>query len=235
MRFFSRSPGDELVDKELRAHLEEQTAEYVAAGMPVEVARRRARLEFGGVVQVREAVHDARRGAWFEILLRDLRHAVRSLIASPAFTGAAVLSLGLGIGANTAIFSMVDTFMLKPLPVNDPDALTFLAFSGAESAHLDKRFSGDEFREIQRNRSLLLAMSVLPLVFLVQPLVAVLGLSARAAGALRDEHVLLYLLGMTGEILIVSSIYFFMPAVNIRYQFRQSLSPNIAQPPHRYS
>src|SRR5215471_12288727 len=109
MRFFSGSHGDERVDAELRAHLEEQIAAYVAAGMAVDEARRRARLEFGGLVQVREAIHDAKRGAWFEILLQDLRHAVRSLIASPAFTLAAVLSLGLGVGANTAIFSIVDT------------------------------------------------------------------------------------------------------------------------------
>lgn len=140
---------DARVDAELRAHLEEQVAEYIAAGMPAEEARRRAHLGFGGLVQVREAVQDARRGAWLEILLRDLRHAVRSLTASPAFTLAAVLSLGLGIGANTAIFSIVDSILLKPLPVSDPGALTFLAVPAEDATHFDKRFSGAEFRDIQ--------------------------------------------------------------------------------------
>lgn len=144
------SRGSDRLDAELQAHLEEQIAEYVAAGMTVDEARRRARLEFGGLVQVREAILDASRGAWLEILRRDLRHAVRSLLASRAFTLAAVLSLGLGIGANAAIFAIVDTLMLKPLPVSDPAALTFLAFPAKDSRLFDKRFSGDEFREIRR-------------------------------------------------------------------------------------
>ena len=147
---FRRSRGGDRLDAELRAHLEEQIAAYIAEGMTLDDARRRARLEFGGLVQVREAVQDVSRGAWFEIVGQDIRHAARSLITSPAFALAAILSLGLGIGANTAIFSLVDTLMLKPLPVSDPGTLTFLAFPVADATHADKRFSGDEFREIRR-------------------------------------------------------------------------------------
>lgn len=142
------SGGGDRIDAELQAHLDEQIAEYVAAGMPLDEARRRARLEFGGFVQAREAVRDVSRGAFFEILRRDARHAVRSLIAAPGFTAAAVLSLGLGIGATTAIFTIVDAFMMRPLPVSDPAALTFLAFP-RDATHFDPDFSGAEFRELR--------------------------------------------------------------------------------------
>ena len=148
MRLRSRSRDDERLDAELRAHLDEQIADYILAGLPPEEARRRARLEFGGLVQVRESVQDGRRGAFLEIVWRDCRHAIRSLIAAPGFTLAAVLSLGLGIGANTAVFSIVDAVLLKPLPVRDPASLTFLAFP-TDASHFDPQFSGDEFRLIR--------------------------------------------------------------------------------------
>jgi predicted permease len=144
-----RTHRDEDLDKELRSHVEQQIADYVAAGIPMEEARRRARVEFGGLLQVREAVRDVRRWAFLEILTRDVRHAIRSLIASPAFTLAAVLSLGLGIGANTAIFTIVDALMLRPLAVSQPASLTFLAFP-RDATHFDPNFSADELREIQR-------------------------------------------------------------------------------------
>jgi predicted permease len=143
------SQRDKDLDRELRSHVEEQIADAVAAGVPLDEARRRARLEFGGLLQVREAVRETRRWAFFEILARDVRHAVRSLVAAPAFTLAAVLSLGLGIGANTAIFSIVNALMLRPLAVNDPASLTFLVFP-RDATHFDPNFSDDELREIQR-------------------------------------------------------------------------------------
>ncbi len=144
-----RSRREKDLDKELRSHVEQQIADYVSAGLPVAEARRRARLEFGGLLQVREAVRDTRRWAFLEILARDVRHAVRSLIAAPAFTIAAVLSLGLGVGANTAIFTIVDALMLRPLAVNDPASLTVLAFP-RDATHFDPNFSDDELREVQR-------------------------------------------------------------------------------------
>jgi|KBSMisStaDraftv2_1062788.scaffolds.fasta_scaffold86793_1 predicted permease len=81
-------------------------------------------------------------------LLRGLRQAVRRLFKSPGFTLAAVVTLALGIGANTAIFSMIDSLILRPLPVNDPSALTFLAFP-RDASHFDPHFSGAEFQEIR--------------------------------------------------------------------------------------
>lgn len=144
-----RSRREKELDKELLSHVEQQIADYVSAGLPVAEARRRARLEFGGLLQVREAVRDTRRWAFLEILARDVRHAVRSLIAAPAFTIAAVLSLGLGVGANTAVFTIVDALMLRPLAVNDPASLTVLAFP-RDATHFDLNFSDDELREVQR-------------------------------------------------------------------------------------
>ena len=81
-------------------------------------------------------------------LLRGLRQAVRRLFKSPGFTLAAVVTLALGIGANTAIFSMVDSLILRPLPVSNPRDLTFLAFP-RDASHFDPQFSGAEFREIR--------------------------------------------------------------------------------------
>lgn len=98
--------------------------EKVAQGMSRDDARRAARLEIGRVEHVKEHVRDVRVGAWLDALRQDVRFAVRTLIRRPGFATVAVLTLGVGMGATTAIFSLVDSVLLKPLPFHDPDRLT---------------------------------------------------------------------------------------------------------------
>jgi predicted permease len=120
---FRRKRAETRLDAEIRFHLEEQMRDYVAAGMQPEEARRRVRLAFGGAEQIKEECRDARGVRPLEDLFHDLRYAARTLRRSPAFAAVAILSLALGIGANTAIFSLIDAVMLRRLPVSEPARL----------------------------------------------------------------------------------------------------------------
>ena len=111
---------DDDLDKELRFHIASRIDDLVAGGLTPEEARRRTRLEFGGVTQIKEAVRDQRAWSHVEGLLQDVRLAFRTLRATPVVTLVAVLSLALGIGANTAIFGLSDHVMLRLLPVRNP-------------------------------------------------------------------------------------------------------------------
>jgi predicted permease len=123
--FSHRAIETEMGD-ELRFHIERQAEKYIARGMTPEEAARRARLEFGGEQQIREECRDARGTRWIDDLFRDVRYALRGFRQSPVFAAVAVLSLALGIGANTAIFSVLDALLLKPLPVREPASLVAL-------------------------------------------------------------------------------------------------------------
>lgn len=118
--------ADQELDDELRDHLKRAAEEYVERGMTQEEARRRARLDLGGIEQTKEECRDARRVNWIQDFAQDLNFGLRMLRKSPGFTTVAVLTLALGIGANTAIFTMTNGLMLRTLPVRDPGRLVEL-------------------------------------------------------------------------------------------------------------
>jgi putative ABC transport system permease protein len=124
-RVFQKSQAEQSLDKELQFHLDLQIADYIAAGMAPEEASRRARLEFGTLDRVKEEVRDTRWETHLENVFRDFRYAARSLRKDRRFAIVAVLALALGIGATTAIFSVVNSTLVRPLPYRDPSRLVW--------------------------------------------------------------------------------------------------------------
>jgi putative ABC transport system permease protein len=129
---FRRNRLEYEMREELQFHVEMQSLEYQRRGMPREDADRAARRDLGGIEQVKERCREARGFLWLQDLGRDLQYGCRMLARSPGFTLAAILTLGLGIGANTAVFSVINSVVLEPLPFKDPDRLVMMWESNPE-------------------------------------------------------------------------------------------------------
>jgi putative ABC transport system permease protein len=148
-RLFRKSKQEAQLDSELRFHVEQQIADNIATGMPPAEARRRALAQFGGLETMKEETRDARGTHFLDTLLQDIRFAFRILRKTPVITAIALLSLALGIGANTAIFSLIDALMLRMLPVQNPEQLVQIKFRNPLSAELNSSFTNPLWEQVR--------------------------------------------------------------------------------------
>src|SRR6266699_1104753 len=151
---FRRAQEDRELDDELREHLERKTEEYVAQGMRQEEAYRRARLDLGGTEQTKEKCRDARRVNWIQDFVQDLRFSLRMLRKSPGFIGVAIFTLALVIGAPTAIFSVVDSLLLRPLPHRNSHRVVRIWNTFSPRGMTELTASEPEFLEYRQSQTL---------------------------------------------------------------------------------
>src|SRR6185312_12809691 len=190
--------------RELRSHLDLEAADFQESGLSSEEARYAARRAFGNAGLVREDVRRAWGGIWLEDFIKDIGYMLRALRASPGFTATVVLSLAVGIGANTAIFTLMNAVLLRPLPVRDPGSLLVLgpgrgsgSGSGIPGDGLFSLYSYDLYRHLQ-------SQHILSELCAVQS-TGETGVSVRRAGAALPE---------LGQARLVSGNYFDVLGVN---------------------
>src|ERR1051326_2941344 len=143
------------LDRELQYHIDRRVADLIHSGVPEREARRRVALELGGATQIREEVRDIWLTRWLRDFVYDLRFSARSFLRSPSFTATAVLSLALGIGATTAIYSLVHQLILQALPVDHPERLVLIdwkGYQGAETLGSDNLMSYPICRDLQQQK-----------------------------------------------------------------------------------
>ncbi|HEX6976175.1 MAG TPA: permease prefix domain 1-containing protein, partial [Vicinamibacterales bacterium] len=136
-----RNRLEEDLDKELRFHVDMLTEQHVRAGLPPDEARRRALSTFGSVARVKDEVRDTWLSRLVETFVQDVRYGVRSLRRNPGFAVAIIATMALGIGANTAIFSVVNAVLLRPLPYRGGDKLVVLRHGVGDTVANDLAFS----------------------------------------------------------------------------------------------
>ena len=145
---------DDDLDEELRGYVDEIASRKIAEGIDPARARRQAVMDVGGLDGVKERVRDVRIGRLVEETLRDVGYAWRMLRRSPGFTGAAILTLALGVGANTAIFSVVHALLIAPLPYTDPSRLVFVWADQASEGYPRAPLSGPELIDLDTRSTL---------------------------------------------------------------------------------
>jgi predicted permease len=152
--FFQKPQRDSELDVEMASHLELATEENLQKGMPEDEARRQAMIRFGGVTQSKEQQREARGLPWLDVLMQDVRFTLRTLGRDRGFTVIAVIILGLGIGANISVFSVVNTILLRPLPFPNPQQLVRILSKNPTGGESSMTYSADATQEFQRqNRS----------------------------------------------------------------------------------
>jgi predicted permease len=149
---FHRRSADAELELEIESHIEARAADLEAEGLPPREARERARRDFGPALRLREDASAAWQFAWLEHLFRDLRHSLRALRRDPLFAITAVLSLALGIGANTGVFTLLDQLVLRLLPVHEPERLAMIWTTGPHIGNNqgDRSASYPMYQDFQR-------------------------------------------------------------------------------------
>jgi predicted permease len=148
--FFREDLLDQELDEEMASHLDMAVEENIRRGLPAEEARRQALVRFGGMQQARELHRESRGLPWLDIVIQDLRYTFRILRRDCGFTTVGVLILALGIGANIAVFSVVNTILLRPLPFRDPGQLVRIVEKDPKAGESSKTYTADATQDFQQ-------------------------------------------------------------------------------------